>query len=486
MSVFVPAERAYNATSDSPQRPATPERCSGCKEILQATARRLCAFHARFFGFFTSRTRNVVEQSRKYLFGLIQSEKRNMERMAEVVPDINDQSYQHFVSESPWSHRELLDQIAHDVDATFGDSQDHFLVIDESAIEKKGNKSVGVARQWNGRLGKVDNCQVGVFAGLGCGGDITLTDERLYLPQEWIDAPKRCAQAGIPEDERVFRTKAKLALEMIRHARQQGIRFRWVSFDGGYGKEPWLLRALDRDGETWVADVHCDQLIYPEDPCPIVPERTSLKGRAPTRRVAQTASTRVDRWVAAQPETDWKKVALRDSTKGTLFVDVFHRRVWLWDGEESVAPCRHLIARREIGAPGKIKYTLSNAPEPTTTERLAFMQGERYWVEHALRNAKSEVGMAGYQLRKWQGWHHHMAMVMLAMLFMLEMRREHKEQLSLLSCHDVVEVLRVLLPRANVTYEDIFAQLEERHRRRQTSIDSAYAKQLANRQHSGP
>lgn len=486
MSVFVPVERASEATSGSPEKTTTPEKRSGCKEILQATARRLYAFHARFHSFFTSRTRNVVEQSRKYLFGLIQSEKRNMERMAEVVPDISDQSYQHFVSESPWSHREVLDQIAHDVDAAFGDSRERFMVIDESAIGKKGNKSVGVARQWNGRLGKVDNCQVGVFAGLGCGGDITLTDERLYLPREWIDAPKRCDRAGIPEDERVFRTKTQLALEMIRQARGQGIRYHWVSFDGGYGKEPWFLRALDHDGETWVADVHCDQLIYPEDPCPIVPERTSPRGRSPKRRIARTAPARVDRWVAAQPEADWKEVAVRDSTKGTLFVEVLHRRVWLWDGEESVAPCRHLIARREGGSAGKIKYTLSNAPEPTTAERLAFMQGERYWVEHALRNAKSEVGMAGYQLRKWQGWHHHMAMVMLAMLFMLEMRRKHREQFSLLSCHDVVEVLRVLLPRANVTYDDIFAQLEERHRRRRTSIDSAYAKQLANRQHSGP
>ena len=486
MSVLAPDEQVFNGTSESRRNTATPGECSCSRNLLRCVASRLCAFHARFCEFFTSRTRTVVEQSRKYLFGLIQSEKRNMERMAEVVPETNDQSFQHFISESPWSHREVLDQVAQDVNAAIGGSQDCFLVIDESAIAKKGNKSVGVARQWNGRLGKVDNCQVGVFAGLGCGGDITLTDERLYLPQEWIDAPRRCDLAGIPPEERIFRTKAQLALEMIRHARRQGIRYRWVSFDGGYGKEPWLLRALDLDSETWVADVHCDQLIYPEDPCPIVAERTSVKGRSPKRRIAQTTSTRVDRWVAAQPEAEWKRVALRDSTKGTLSVEVFHRRVWLWDGKESVVPCWHLIARREIGSRGKIKYSLSNAPESTTTERLAFMQGERYWVEHALRNAKSEVGMAGYQLRKWQGWHHHMAMMMLAMLFMFEMRREHKEDLSLLSCHDVVEVLRVILPRANVTYDDIIAQLEERHRRRQASIDSAYSKELRHRQYSGP
>jgi hypothetical protein len=138
------------------------------------------------------------------------------------------------------------------------------------------------------------------------------------------------------------------------------------------------------------------------------------------------------------------------------------------------------MVRREIGSPQEIKYTLSNAPEATTTEHLAYQQAQRYWVEQALRNGKSEVGMADYQLRLWQGWHHHMAMVMLTMLFMLEVRREHKQDLSLLSCHDVVEVLRVLLPRANVTYNDIIRQLEERHRRRQASIDSAYAKQRAN------
>ncbi len=486
MNVLTPVEQVSNGTSDSRQKAAIPGECRRYGKILQGTGDGLCVFHARFCSFFTSRTRNVNKQSRKYLFGLIQSEKRNMERMAEVVPDINDQSYQHFISESPWSHREVLDQVAHDVDAAFGEAQDRFLVVDESAIAKKGDKSVGVARQWNGRLGKVDNCQVGVFAGLGCGGDITLTDERLYLPREWIDSPRRCDRAGIPQEERIFRTKAQLALEMIRHARQRGIRYRWVSFDGGYGKEPWLLRTLDRDGDTWVADVHCDQLIYPEDPCPVVPERASPKGRSPKRRVAQTTSARVDRWVAARPETEWKQVALRDSTKGTLTVEVLHHRVWLWDGQESFAPCWHLIARREIGSRGKIKYSLSNAPETTTTERLAFMQGERYWVEHALRNAKSEVGMAGYQLRKWQGWHHHMTMVMLAMLFMFEMRRKHKQDLSLLSCHDVVEVLRVILPRANVTYDEIMAQIEERHRRRQASIDSAYAKQLRNRQYNGP
>jgi len=256
--------------------------------------------------------------------------------------------------------------------------------------------------------------------------------------------------------------------------------------DGGYGKEPWLLRSLTRAGEVWVADVHRDQRVYLEDPRPTRLERRHRKGRSPSRRVAQSKPVRVDQWAANQPDTLWKTVALRESTKGTLVVEVLHRCVWLWDGKEAQAHCWHLIVRREIGSPKEIKYTLSNAPETTTLERLAFMQGQRYWVEHALRNAKSEAGMGDYQLRGWTGWHHHMAMVMLAMLFVLEVRRDHKQDLSLLSCHDVMEILRVLLPRANVTYENVMGQIQQRHRRRQASIDSAYAKQRRMTQQSGP
>jgi SRSO17 transposase len=316
---------------------------------------------------------------------------------------------------------------------------------------------------------------------------VSLINERLYLPQEWVDSPRRCDEAKIPQSERVFRSKAQLALEMVREGRSQGLRHQWVSLDGGYGKEGWLLRQMDRDGETWVADVHRDQVVYLEDPRPVVPQRSSPKGKAPSRLVAQSPSVRVDKWAEAQPASSWKKVKVRESTKGTLSVEVLHRQVWLWDGQEAAAHCWHLIVRREIASPREIKYSLSNAPQGVTVERLAYQQAQRYWVEQALRNGKSEAGMGDYQLRVWQGWHHHMTMVMLAMLFMLEVRREHKEELSLLSCHDIVEVLRVVLPRGNATFEEITRQIEERHRRRQASIVAAYARQQRSQeQYSGP
>lgn len=142
---------------------------------------------------------------------------------------------------------------------------------------KKGNDSVGVRRQWCGRYGKVDNCQVGVFAALGKGHLSTLIDERLFLPEDWANDPTRCDKAGIPRAEQRYRSKATLALEMVRHQRALGVRFAWVGADGGYGKEPAFLRALDEMDEVFEADVHKDQQIYLEDPQPVVPETTSKR-----------------------------------------------------------------------------------------------------------------------------------------------------------------------------------------------------------------
>lgn len=207
----------------------------------------------------------------------MQARRKNMERLAEVVPDGDEQQLQHFLSESPWSAREVLDQVAREADRLLGGFGDSALLLDESGFTKKGRHSVGVARHWNGRLGKVDNCQVGVFTALCHGDRAAPIDARLYLPKAWTDDPKRCRRAGVPQAEQVARSKAQLALQSVRHQRARGVRFDWVLVDGGYGKEPWLLRALDGDGEVFIADVHPnrirDQHIYLDDPKPQIPER---------------------------------------------------------------------------------------------------------------------------------------------------------------------------------------------------------------------
>jgi len=426
---------------------------------------------------FRLRTRDVRRQSKQYLSGLMQARKKNMERMAEVVPESDEQALQHFLSNSSWDERGVLDQVALEADGLLGGTAESALLIDESAITKKGNKSVGVARQWNGRLGKVDNCQVGVYAALSRGAVSTLIDTRLYLPSSWVKDTGRCEAAGIPTQARRLKSKPELALEMVRHTRRLGVRFDWVAMDGLYGKDPALLRALELDGETFMADVHKDQQIYLKDPQPVVPRSLPGRGRQCTRPVAQCEKGRVDRWKKSQPDSAWRRVTLRDSTKGALQVEVLHQRVWLWDGTETQARHWHLIVRREIAARDEIKYGLSNAPEDTPLQRLAQMQGQRYWVERSFQDGKSQAGLDHYQARGWRAWHHHMALVMMAMLFMLEQRIEHQQDYPLLSCADVETLLAHFLPRRDVSIDEVIRQLEVRHRKRQASIDSAYAKQ---------
>jgi SRSO17 transposase len=415
-----------------------------------------------------------MEVAGQYLQGLIQAPKKNMERMAEKVVDTSDQRLQHFVSNSPWDERGVIDQIAQDGNGHLGGKPNSALYIDETGFAKKGKESVGVQRQWVGRLGKVENSQCGVFAALGCEEHVLAIDFRLYLPESWTQDKERCLDAGVPKEQMVFKRKHDLALEMVAHARSEGIGFNWVGVDGFYGSDPEFLRSLDQMGETFVADVHKDQGIYLEDPAPVVPPCKSKRGRKPERLKAQSPAIRVDKW--AEAEQHWKTVPLRDSTKGELIVEVLHKHVWLWDGEEQEARKWHVIVRREPNAQTKRKFTLINAPDDTPIERLAYMQGQRYWIERAFQDAKDQCGMADYQVRGWRGWHHHMTMVMLAMLFILEERLFNKTTLPLLSAADVVKLLEHFLPKKDITEEEILRQMHIRHKKRQASIDSAYRK----------
>jgi SRSO17 transposase len=275
----------------------------------------------------------------------------------------------------------------------------------------------------------------------------------------------------------VFKSKSDLAIEMVVQARQNGVRFSWVGVDGGYGKEPAFLRRLADLGEVFVAEVHKDQQIYLEDPDPRVSERKSSRGRKPTLAQAQSAGQRVDAWAAAQPAELWQKVTVRAGTKGEIRVEALRGQVWLWDGRESKARRWSVVAIRELSCPETIKYVLSNAAEETSLERLAQMQRQRFWIERSFEDAKSECGLADYQVRGWRAWHHHMALVMMAMLFMLEEKLCHKQSHPLLSCSDIEVLLAHFLPRRDVTVAEVVRQLEVRHEARQRAIESAYRRQ---------
>jgi SRSO17 transposase len=431
------------------------------------------AFLDTYTEHFQSYRHNVSDKARQYACGLMQAgSRKNMDRMAEVVPDAKSRNLQQFLTHSKWDYREVIDHVAYDVDRLLGNDKDACLLIDESGFAKQGKGSVGVSRQWLGRLGKVDNGQVGVFGVLVNGQFAVPVDGRLYLPREWTDDPERCKKAGIPQEQQSFRTKPDLALEIVRHAREKGLRFGWIGADAGYGKGPGFCSSLGEMGETFVVDVHSDFHVYLKDPQPYLPEKTSKRGRPFTKYQSDQDSIEASALVNSIPAKHWKTMALRSTTRGFLRVRSCRQRVYVWDGESEKVQCWDLIATKTLGNNPDTKISLTNAPQSTTLKRLGWVQRQRYWVERAFEDAKSECGMADYQARKWSAWHHHMALVMMAMLFMLYERIHHKETYPLLSCADIEELLARFLPRRDATEEEVVSQLEQRHRQRQKSIDS--------------
>lgn len=398
-----------------------------------------------------------------------------MEKMAETVSGSHYQRLHHMLSESSWDRSGVRQQLIVDANIHFGYTG--ALVIDESGFAKKGDMSVGVARQWNGRLGKTDNSQVGVFAAVTREGVSALIDGELYLPEHWVADTPRCEAAGVPEGME-FRTKGEMALAMIHRLRREGLRFAYTAFDAGYGHLPWLLTALDDEREVFLAEAHSDQTVYLTDPCPIIPERRSAKGKAPSLLVAQVAPIKAGQWAAQQPASAWRKMTMREGEKGAINAAYLTRRVWLWDGVESTARCWHLLVRRELDGTD-LKCCLSNAKPNVSLRHLVTMQGARHFVERAFEDAKGCCGMADYQVRSWHAWHHHMALVMVALMFLAKERLAHRDTDSLLSCNDLVQILKHKLPSKIETDEDLVMTIQNRHRRRQNAMASAYRKQAA-------
>ena len=442
--------------------------------LVERIAGAFGAFAERYRRFFATRARDNSAVAERYLQGLTQARECTFEGMAAVVAAACPQRFQHFISNSPWDHEPVLAQLSCDADMLVGGKPESCLIIDETSFIKQGERSVGVARQWSGRLGKVDNCQVAVFAVLSDGRQNVPIDMRLYLPRKWVEDEARCERAGVPPSARQLKSKSEHALDLVRTARARGVRFQWVGVDAGYGKEPAFLRALDDEQVVFVADVQRTQAVWMQRPEIALPTRRPGQGRPATKRRASTSTVTVEDLVRSFRAEDWTRLTLRDSTRGPLRVDVACRRVWVWDGEEAEPRCWQLIVRREVGSPTTIKYTLSNAPAETPVLRLAQMQGQRYWVERVFEDAKGECGLADYQALGWRAWHHHVTMVLLAMLFIAERRAAHHEEIDLLTSRDIVEILSEILPRKAEGREALVRRINQRHERRRGSIRSRY------------
>ena len=431
------------------------------------------SFVKSFSHHFQSYRHDVTEKARQYACGLMQAgTRKNMDRMEEVVPDAKSRNLQQFLTHSKWNARDVIDHVAAEADELIGDPEHSGLLIDESSFAKQGSMSVGVSRQWLGRLGKVDNGQVAVFGVLAKDRFAVPVDVRLYLPKKWTDDPSRCQKAGVPDSEWVFRTKEQLALDIVCHSRKNKLRYGWVGADAGYGKGPGFCMELDRMGETFVVDLHSDFPIYLEDPKPYLPKRTNRRGRKVTRYRTDANSFEAKGIVDQMDLVAQPVLNLRDTTRGPLKVRALRMPVYVWDAESNKAKQFFLLATQTIGSTPQTKISLSNVPETMPLQRLAWMQLQRYWVERAFEDAKSECGMADYQVRKWSAWHHHMALVMMAMLFILSERIRHEATYPLLSCSDIEELLSRFLPRRDVSKKEIIRQLEHRHKKRLSAMKS--------------
>ena len=417
---------------------------------------------------------NSVGHARHYLSGLLGTQRRkNIEVIGEDVKGSDYQGMEQFISSSPWDHLAVMDQVALDANELLGDEELTGLYIDESSFLKKGHASVGVQRQWSGRAGKVENCQVGVYACLGRDDRVCLTDYRLFLPEAWTQETKRLDKAKVPQDKREYRSKHDQALDMISHAKELGLKFGWVGFDSLYGNKRELVNAVEDIGLRFVGDVNKTTKVWTREPALLEPDgNTPGRGR-PVKNVRLSQDNQAEYLsVSALTEEHFdscsKQVCYRKGTKGELWTQVWVRQVWTWEPGAEGARKRLLIVRRD--SDGAYKYNLSNLPAGKSWAYYAWAQAQRFWIEHAFHDAKSQLGMAQYQVRVWRGWHHHMAMVAMALLFSQKLRTTLRESAPLLSVRDITELLAYYLPRKRIDEAHVLKNIKQRHRRRMDDI----------------
>lgn len=354
-----------------------------------------------------------------YLEGLVSDvERKNVESIA-YRHDQERNSLQHFIGSARWNHAPLALELARQVGQESGEP-DGVVVFDPSGFKKMGKHSVGVARQWLGRLGKVDNCQVGIYMGYASRKDHALVDQRLYLPKEWAKDKKRRAGSGVPKEIR-YRTRHELALEML-DEKGDLLPHRWIAGDDEMGRSTKFRRALRAKNKQYVLAVPSNTNVRDIGATPPPYQGRGVRPKAPFQRV--------DKWRASLSKDAWVEVNVRDGEKGPMTMKIATTPVVARTERSRIDPVEELlvatITADENGKP-KYDYYLTNAKSTTTKEELArVVQAERR-VEECIKRCKSEAGLGDYEVRTWLGWHHHQILSMLATWFLiLEARRGKK------------------------------------------------------------
>jgi len=394
---------------------------------IEGLADELASYHAEFADLYYR-----VEQAHwgcMYLQGLVAPfESKAIQPMAMALEGGNIQAIQQFIGQGRWQDEKLLKKHWQLVNGTLGE-EDGVWIVDGSGFPKKGEHSVGVARQWCGQLGKVENCQVGVFAAYASRKGYTLLDRRLYLPEKWFDEDHRelWQECGIP-DSTAFKTKPELALEMLTVVVAEGsLNFRWVACDEAFGKDEAFLDGVAGLDRWYFAEVPHNTQVWETRPRMAVPTWMG-RGRRPTKErllPGEPAPERVDAIAAAVSEEDWKAYLIKEGSKGPLVAKfAFRRVVAVRDGLPG--PEVWLVLRRPLGEEPELKTYLSIAPVDTPRVELVRIAGMRWPVETALENGKDDLGMGDYMVRSWMGWHHHMTQCILAHHFLVRVQQRLK------------------------------------------------------------
>ena len=345
---------------------------------LDTVASRIGARFAR------SETRDRV---RAYLIGLLGPvPRKNSWQVAEQIGDGDPYGVQYLLGRSDWDPELVRDDLREYVVESLGDDE-AVLILDETGFLKKGTHSAGVARQYTGTAGRIENAQVGVFLAYASRHGTAFLDRALYLPKEWTDDRDRCKKAGIPEAT-AFATKPQLAQQMLARAFKAGVPVAWVTGDEVYGSDGSLRRWLEEEKRPYVLAVRANQYVW-------VGFREST--------VAALAK--------ALPKRAWHKITIAAGSKGP------RRYAWAWVPiNHALGPKwqRWLLIRKSLDQDEELAYYLAAGPARTTLTRLAKTAGARWSIEGGFETAKQEVGLADYEVRSWTGWHRHITLSLLA------------------------------------------------------------------------
>jgi len=337
-----------------------------------------------------------------YVRGLLADvERKNGWQLAEAVGLSDPHPLQRLLNEAKWDADEVLQrnrQIALEQMSASG-----VLVIDESGFVKKGRESAGVQRQYCGRIGKVDNCQVGVFVTYATSHGTILLDRRLYVPKDWCSDEPRREKAAIPA-ETTFRTKPELAQDMLRQVWSEGLDPRYVTGDTLYGNSSPLRRFLAEHEQVYVLQIGSNH-------------RVTVDG-------ARMSLSQIAGDVPAEP---WEKFSFTISEKGPIWYEWRRLRVEMPTDELGE---QWLLLRRSPNAPEDVDFFVSNADPQVPLTELAAAAGMRHEIEQTFQEAKSELGLADYEVRTWHGWHRHVTLCILAHTWLTLLSQPLREKKS--------------------------------------------------------